>query len=331
MAKKRKKKSAGKKAIIALIIIAVLIAAGYFGVQHLKQKKIVAKPKAILEEELPTIASKDSKFYDAYKKSDKLNVLILGVNSNLTDTIMLMSYDRKKDHIDVISIPRDTEYHRDGFDSPAERKINAAYKRNPLNTAKAVNDILMGMPINYYAVVDFKTIEEVVDAIDGVPVNLPAPMKYRDPKDKPPLVIDLPAGEQVLNGKQAVGYLRYRKGYSDGDIGRIKAQQEFIKAALDKAIGFKLPKVMKIALKTLDTDMTIGVAMDLALKAGKMKEGEMTTHLLPGIPPTKAPWYWTPDNDKIEEMIKEIYGIKDDKNTENEDGKAKSGQQETRQ
>ena len=172
MAKKRKKKSAGKKAIIALIIIAVLIAAGYFGVQHLKQKKIVAKPKAILEEELPTIASKDSKFYDAYKKSDKLNVLILGVNSNLTDTIMLMSYDRKKDHIDVISIPRDTEYHRDGFDSPAERKINAAYKGNPLNTAKAVNDILMGMPINYYAVVDFKTIEEVVDAIDGVPVNL---------------------------------------------------------------------------------------------------------------------------------------------------------------
>ena len=82
-----------------MIIIAVLIAAGYFGVQHLKQKKIVAKPKAILEEELPTIASKDSKFYDAYKKSDKLNVLILGVNSNLTDTIMLMSYDRKKDHI----------------------------------------------------------------------------------------------------------------------------------------------------------------------------------------------------------------------------------------
>ena len=50
MAKKRKKKSAGKKAIIALIIIAVLIAAGYFGVQHLKQKKIVAKPKAILDD-----------------------------------------------------------------------------------------------------------------------------------------------------------------------------------------------------------------------------------------------------------------------------------------
>lgn len=316
MKKEKKKRSKGKIIVIVLLIIGILGLGAYMGIRYLADQRIVDKPKAILEEELPIIASKDSKFYDVFKKSDKVNVLLLGVNQNLTDTIMLVSYDKKKDHIDLISIPRDTEYHREGYDSVAERKINAAYKGNPLNTAKAVSDILEGMPINYYAVIDYKGVEKIVDTMGGVPMNLPKAIRYRDPKDTPPLIIDIPAGEQILDGKNAVKFLRYRKGYADGDIGRIKAQQEFMNSALNQAISFKLPKIIKVAVKNLDTDMKIGTATNLALKAKNMKEGSMTTYLLPGIPPTGAPWYWTPDEEKIEEMLEIIYGLKKEKTVE---------------
>ncbi len=329
----RRKKSKAKVLIVVLLIIALLIivmaVGGAMAWKHvLAHKRIVSKPKAVLEKELPVIASKDSPYYDTYKKSKKVNVLILGINQGLSDTIMLASYDEKKDKVDLISIPRDTEYHRDGFDSVAEQKINSAYRKNPLNTAKAVSDILMGMPINYYAVVDYKAIEKIVDDMDGVPINVPKAMHYTDPYDKPPLVINIPAGEQVLDGKTAVKYLRFRKGYADGDIGRVKAQQEFMKAALDRAIGTKLPKVIKTAVKNLDTDMTLGTAVTLAIKAKDMAKGEMTTYLLPGIPPTKAPWYWTPDEEGIKDMIETIYGLKkeskESKNQEDNIGEKQS-------
>ena len=65
--------------------------------------------------------------------------------------------------------------------------------------ANAVSETLCGIPINYYAVVDYDSVRTIVDGIGGVPIDVPMAMNYDDPYDKPPLHIRIPAGEQVLD------------------------------------------------------------------------------------------------------------------------------------
>ena len=146
----------------------------------------------VLEEQLPAIVDEESPFFEAFKDKNRVNILLLGVNGNLTDTIMLASFDTDAKHVDLISIPRDTYYHREGYNSEGENKINAAYRKNPVNTAKAVSEILLGMPINYYAVIDYDGVETIVDSMGGVPMDIEFNMKYSDPYDDPPLVINIP-------------------------------------------------------------------------------------------------------------------------------------------
>lgn len=262
-----------------------------------------------LQEELPVIVNEDSPFFDAFKDKNRVNVLLLGVNSGLTDTIMVASFDMDAKHVDLISVPRDTYYHRDGYNGEAENKINAAYRKNPLNTAKAVSEVLLGMPINYYAVIEYEGVSNIVDSMGGVPMDIKFNMKYKDPYDKPPLIIDIPKGHQVLDGKHAVQFLRYRKGYTEGDIGRVKAQQEFMKSAFKQSLSFDLPKIAKTVFNNVESDITLGMATKLATKAIGMSGDDITTYLLPNTPQGESPWYVMPNASETAEMINAIYSI----------------------
>ena len=263
-----------------------------------------------LAEQLPSIVDEDSPFFSAFKDKNRVNILLLGVNTNLTDTIMVASFDMDAKHVDLISVPRDTYYHRQGYNSDAENKINAAYKGNPVNTAKAVSEVLLGMPINYYAVVDYKGVEKIVDTMGGVPMTIKkGGMHYKDPYDKPPLVINIPEGPQVLDGKHAVQFLRYRHGYLEGDIGRVKAQQEFMKSAFRQCLSFKLPVIAKTVFDNVESDITIGVVTSLAKSAMGISADDIETYMLPCTLPTAAPWYVMPDAEGIAEMINKIYDI----------------------
>lgn len=269
-----------------------------------------------LRENLPAIVDEDSPFFEAFKDKNRVNLLLLGVNDNLTDTIMLASFDTDAKHVDLISIPRDTYYHREGYNSEAENKINAAYKDNPVNTAKAVSEVLLGMPINYYAIIDYKGVENIVDSMGGVPMNIEFNMKYTDPYDDPPLVINIPKGQQVLDGKHAVQFLRYRKGYLEGDIGRVKAHQEFMKSAFKQCLSFKLPKVAKTVFNNVESDITIGETLSLATAAAGISGDDIETYLLPSTPLPDPPYYVIPDSQGIAEMINQIYSIEPDKTSE---------------
>ncbi len=270
-----------------------------------------------LEEQLETLVDEDSPFFQAFKNKKRVNVLLLGVNANLTDTIMLASFDTEAKHMDLISIPRDTYYHRKGYNGEGENKINAAYRGNPVNTAKAVSEILLGMPINYYAVIEYKGVENIVDSMGGVPMNIrKGGMYYKDPYDTPPLVIAIPEGPQVLDGKHAVQFLRYRKGYLEGDIGRVKAQQEFMKSAFKQSLGFNLPKIAKTVFSNVESDITIGTAVSLATKATGISSEDIETYLLPSTPLPDPPYYVIPDAKGIAEMINQIYSIEPAKTTQ---------------
>ena len=273
------------------------------------------------EELLSVLVTGDSPFFDAFTKSNRVNVLLLGVNGGMTDTIMLVSFDQDAKHVDVISIPRDTYYERDGATSEAAKKINAAYKDNPVNTAKAVSEILLGIPINYYAVIEYDGVKNIVDAMGGVPMNITVKggMHYKDPYDTPPLVIDIPEGEQVLDGEHAVQFLRYRKGYAMGDLGRVEAQQEFVRSAFKQCLSFDLPKIAKTVFENVDSDITIGVALNLATKAIGISGDAITTYTLPVDIQQEAPYYVFPKTEEISNMLTEMYMIGDDAETA-EDG-----------
>ncbi len=270
-----------------------------------------------LMDDMPHLVDPNSPFFEAFKDKNRVNILMMGVNDGMTDTLMLGSYDLDAKHVDVISIPRDTYYPRKGANSAAERKINSIYSvKKAVGTASAVSDILMGMPINYYVVVDYAAVREVVNSMGGVPMNITFHMHYNDPYDKPPLKIDIPEGYQVLNGDKAVEFLRFRKGsggysgYPEGDIGRIKAQQEFVKSAFRQAIGFSLPKVVKTTLDNVDSDLPLGMATKLAASAVGLDGEDLNTVMIPGKSGTKDGLsYWFPDADGIEEMLTGIYNI----------------------
>ncbi len=281
-----------------------------------------------LMDEMDKIVDEDNPFFQAFGDMQRVNVLLLGINQGLSDTIMLGSYDIKNNHVDVISIPRDTYYDRKEATTAATYKINAIYiKGTAVGTAKAVSDILMGMPIHYYAVVDYKGIGKIVDSVGGVPMDIPFHMHYVDRTDKPPLYIDIPKGPTVLNSANVVQFLRFRQGspgypgYPNGDIGRIEAQQKFIKSAFRESIGIGLPKVVRTTLRNVDSDLTLAMAVKLAGKAIGLKSEDLETWLLPGRAGMKnQASYWWPNEKEIETMLEEILsGSGDSENTENQE------------
>ncbi len=264
-----------------------------------------------LMSQMPAIVDENSPFFEAFKDNQRVNVLLLGSNHGMTDTIMLVSYDLKNQHVDLISIPRDTYYPRPGYNDPASKKINAIYnKEKVIGVATAVSETLLGMPIHYYAMVDYEGIGKIVDAMGGVPMDIPFHMTYNDPYDKPPLHIDIPKGPQVLDGEQAVKFLRYRHGYPEGDIGRVKAQQTFMKSAFKQMLSLSLPTITATIIKNVDSDISVGMAAKLTTKAVGLSGDNLETYMLPGAAQTsEGASFWFADTEKTAEMIKTIYSI----------------------
>lgn len=249
-----------------------------------------------------------------FANSKRVNVLLLGMEGPRTDTIMIASFDPEGKKLEIISIPRDTYYPRDGYNSAEKKKINAVYGDDDVEgVANAVSDILLGMPVDYYVKVKYDGVEKVVDSLGGVPVYVPMNMRYDDPNDKPPLKINLDKGNKVLSGKQAIQLLRFRKnndgtGYPDGDIGRIRTQQEFMKAAFKKTLSFRLPIVANTVLKYVKTDIPITEAAKLAASALGMSSEDLSTYSLPGGAfNSQGLSYWMPDMEQTASILEGMY------------------------
>lgn len=254
------------------------------------------------------------------EKSKRINVLLLGLESTRTDTIILASFDRKGKSLDLISIPRDTYYHIKGYDRADEKKVNAIYGRSKSKgggahgTMRVAANILK-VPIHHYVTLSYDGVENIIDSLDGVKVNIPFDMDYNDPYSNPPLSIKLKKGTRVLKGKEAVGFLRFRKNndgsHSDGDIGRIKRQQEFIKAAAKKALSYRLPSVARTAFKFIKTDIDLDEIIYYSKSAIGISTEDISTYQLPGKP--KGMSYYIYDSHMVEDMMVDIYkkGLED--------------------
>jgi len=220
--------------------------------------------------------------------NEKVNILVMGVESTRTDTIIFLSVDTGSNKVDAVSIPRDTYYPIEGKDGLGQKKINAVYGftdiGGPEGLVKAVSNLL-DTKIDYYVKVDYKGVKSVVDLIGGVKVDVPFKMKYDDPYANPPLHIDFEPGDQLISGDEALEYLRFRKSndgsVGGGDVSRIERQQDFLKSAAKSALGPKLPFVIARGLSYLETDMPIYKGGLIGISMIGLDSEKINFHTLP--------------------------------------------------
>ncbi len=253
---------------------------------------------------------------EAIEDSKRINILLLGLEDVRTDTIMVVSFDRKTTETNIISVPRDTYFHRAGHDNLGAKKINAVYCDSGAAGVKAAVENVLKIPIHNYVTVDYDGVRGAVDVIGGVEVDVPFHMYYKDPYDDPPLFINIPKGKQVLDGDKAIQYLRFRHnndltvGYPDGDIGRIKAQQEFIKSAISKTMGFKLVSVAKKVFPYVKTDFTLPDILLLVSDALSFSTDNLTMEVLPG----RGKYideisFYVHDPEKVNKLVYDLYDV----------------------
>ena len=163
------------------------------------------------------------------RKEGVYTFLLVGtdMDDGNTDTIMVVSYDTKNQDINIMSIPRDTMIN-EKWDI---KKINSIYSRTGNSIDSLANRVqkLIGFKPDFYVKVELEMFVELVDLVDGVEFDVPQDMNYDD--DWQDLHIHLKKGVQTLNGKDAMGLVRFRR-YSEGDIKRVEVQQNFIKALI---------------------------------------------------------------------------------------------------
>ncbi len=249
--------------------------------------------------------------------SDRVNMVIMGLEDVRSDTMMFVSFNPKSKKLDIISLPRDTYFHRQGYDRLDKRKLNSVYGDHGATGVKTVvSDLLLDVPVDYYVTVSYKGAASIIDSLGGVPVYIPKLMDYTDEYQKPPLRIYFEPGHHVLNGADGVKFLRYRQAspnsgamsYVDGDLGRIKAQQEFMKAAFKKAIGLKLPAVAAAAFKHVKTDMPLQDLLRLATGAVGISMENVTMQMLPGEDRYQSgASYYFHDTEAVKELLIKIY------------------------
>lgn len=223
-------------------------------------------------------------------KEGRVNVLMVGSDGGRSDTMMLVSYDPTLKLVDVVSIPRDTLCKVKGKTGTQSVKINAFFGTNhgvggPEGVVAEVKALLK-VPVNYYVNIDYRAVKEIVDILGGVEVDIPLHMKYDDPYCDPPLHINLPKGAQVLNGDKAIQFLRWRKNNDgseqQGDLQRIERQHAFIKTAMKKAIGLKLPEVVSTTFKYMKTDMPMDKMLYYASTTVGLDPKKIQSYRIPG-------------------------------------------------
>lgn len=307
----RKKKSKRKRiALVAFALVAVLAFAGVGAAWAYLTQLDSAMHEGLNEDALNSLAVTDS-------PTDPFYMLLIGVDKSeareaeggwgnyRTDSIILARIDPQDKTVSMISIPRDTRVEIEGY---GEQKINAAYAYG--GPAMAIDTVseLAGVEINHYAEVDFEGFQHVVDALGGIEVNVP--MEIND---------DLaggyvPAGQQTLNGEQALILCRSRHAYDNygnGDAMRAANQRMVLSAIMQKVMSSDVA-TMTNTVGTLSeyitTDFSVASIVGLAQSmVGIDVEKNVYTA---GLPTTSVYendlWWEVVDEDAWREMMERV-------------------------
>lgn len=197
------------------------------------------------------------------------NILLMGVDARpgqaidigvRPDALMVLHLNPETGSCRVLAIPRDTRTELPGY---GLTKVNHALAVGGIPYERQVVENLLGISIQHYGLIDFSGLTDLVNAVGGVTVDNP----YAFSLDG----MDFAAGPIELDGAHALTYSRYRYG-PDGDFGRVKKQQQVIRALMKKGAGLgtvtELNKLLPALQDHTRTDLTLPQMVVLAQQYG---------------------------------------------------------------
>lgn len=258
MEKKKRRRRVRWGRVILVLFIFITVGAGVYAIFEYKQGVQIAK-----EGNFKNDIKNAKSFKGDEVKFGKINVLLLGSDSRgeehaRTDSIMIAHYDQNTHQAKLISIMRDSFVDIPGH---GRQKINSAYAIGGTELLRQTIQENFGIDINYYAVVDFKGFEKVVDVIapKGIEVDVPNTMSYG-------IGMTLQPGKQVMHGNKLLGYVRFRHDELS-DFGRVQRQQEVIGKLKAEATSMtsilKLPKILGVIDPYVDTNLDTPTLLSL--------------------------------------------------------------------
>jgi len=300
--------------ILSVILSVFLFFSGAFILNYLNTLSVSA-------DDLNDDSNDVNNLLKPFVKDNMINVLFMvGDKSEAnTDTIMLASFNSKTNVLNILSIPRDTKVDISGSTLP---KVNSIYARK--NGEKLIVDTLsnmLGIKIDYYVYFNIKTFRKIIDALDGVYIDVPVDMDYDDPTQN--LHIHLNKGYQLLNGEKAEQYLRFRhpvgaysqemlKYYDGSDINRIAAQQNFMKELVKQKLSIKyiarIDEIVNLVFDEMETDITLNETLKILKSVSSFKPENLNTYTLPGeSAQIDGIWYFLYDKTQGDILIQENF------------------------
>ncbi len=283
---------------------------------------------------MPVISSSDSGQTNLQPPPDisqeRVNILLLGTDQrgseegpSRTDTMIVVTVDPQTKTSGMLSIPRDLWVSIPGH---SEGRINTAHFFGEANDypgggpalAKKTVQYALGIPIHYYVRVNFEGFEKLIDAIGGITINVEEAIhdeRYPD-GGYGYMTIDIPAGEQLMDGETALQYARARHGATD--FQRARRQQQVLKAIRDKILRLdipltRIPEVLKLVGNSVRTDLSLSDMYALAKVGREVDGGNIRSAVIdetlttPQITPDGAQ-VLIPDRALIRELIKDLFG-----------------------
>ncbi len=205
-----------------------------------------------------------------------INVLLIGLDEKKglekggrSDTMMLVSLNRKTEKITMVSFYRDSWVY---FMTPSGQeyysKMNGSYFYGGADCTVETIEKVFKIEIDHYVTVDFSSFEDIVDAVGGVRVDV---QEYEARNMKREWNLDCPVGENVLlNGQQALYFARQRHSDADGDVSRTRRQRQVITAFINSCKGASISQLtdaLNKVFKFVRTDLTKNEILSYATRA----------------------------------------------------------------
>jgi LCP family protein required for cell wall assembly len=250
-------------------------------------------------------------------KQEPFSILFMGIEDystggqdGHTDSLILATLDPKEKTMKMISIPRDTRTEIAGQNGLVT-KITHAYNYGGKEATIETVENLLGIPIDYYAMVGFKGFKDVVDEIGGIDVDVPFDFTEESDLSKNK-VIEFKKGPMHLNGEEALAYARMRKQDPRGDFGRNDRQKQVIAAAIDQMSKpqnlTNIDNITTAASKNIETNIKITQALGLHKIYSGFKSDSIETLTLEGsdvyLPNSSGQniYYFEPDSEKLQTL-----------------------------
>jgi LCP family protein required for cell wall assembly len=301
----RKRRSLFWRVILVLLMLGALSVGTLSGYFYASSKAVRKTVSALWQYRGLDVA-------EAFPGQSSVTVLLLGSDENRdnkkriytkhtrSDTIMLAHFDFVNKRISVLSIPRDT---RVRIPEHGTHKINSAMALGgPELTAETIREWL-DVPVDHHVVIYYRVFRRAVDLLGGVNIYVDKPLHYDD--NWGDLHVHLEPGWHLLNGEQALGYVRYRR---DSDLMRIERQQKFLAALKEHfrhpSTYLKLPQLLDAVDENLSSSLSYGQMLALAWFAKSVPSSNIQMVTLPCRP---GRVYVYADEEKARELVDKLF------------------------